>query len=80
MIVDEARSYLTTHGFTRHPTVDRYGHRSGNATVEVVDAEAACFTVTAFTRDRARLIMWQAQLYKAPLPVFTATITAASEE
>jgi hypothetical protein len=76
---DEATAWLESHGFTHNPRINRcYYHRNGNARVEVVDAEAVCFTVYAFTRDRARLLAWQAQFTRAPLPVFIATVTAAT--
>lgn len=72
---DEATAYLTAHGFTRNPEMNWYEHQW--ARVAVVDAEAACFDVCAFTRDRFGLLAWRARLTHAPLPVFAATITAA---
>lgn len=73
----EATAFLTAHGFTRARGRNWYDDGSGCARVAVVDAEAACFAVYAFTRDRARLVLWQAQLTNAPLRVFAATVIAA---
>lgn len=75
---NEATTYLEAHGFTHEPGADWYDSPGGHARVAVLDAEAACFAVYAFTHDRARLVVWQAQLHNAPLPVFTATVTAAT--
>jgi hypothetical protein len=71
----EAIAYLTAHGFTHNPEMNWYEHKW--ARVVVVDAEAACLDVYAFTRDRLGFLAWRAQLTHAPLPVFTATVTAA---
>ena len=74
----EATTYLTAHGYTHTPGPNWYDHASGYARVEPIDAEAGCFTVYAFTHDRARLLRWQVQLYHAPLSVFAATVNAAT--
>lgn len=71
----EATAWLEAHGFTRNTEMNWYEHQW--ARVAVVDNEAACFDVCAFTRDRLGLLAWQAQLTHAPLPVFAATVTAA---
>ena len=73
----EALAYLETQGFTR-TGARLYGHPCGHAPVDVVDDQAACFTVYAFTRDRARLLLWDVRLTNAPLAVFAAAITAAT--
>lgn len=75
--ISEAIAYLEAHGFTHDPGRNSYSHASGYARVELIDAEARCFTVHAFTHDRARLARWQVQLRHAPLPVLAATVTAA---
>jgi len=74
---NEAISYLEAHGFAHDPGPNWYDHASGYARVEVIDAEATCLTMYAFTHDRALLVRWQVQLYHAPLPVLAATVTAA---
>jgi hypothetical protein len=75
---NEAIAYLQAHGFTHDPGPNWYDHASGYARVELIDDEAACFTVYAFTHDRALLVRWQVQLYGAPLSVFAATVAAAT--
>lgn len=75
---NEAIAHLEAHGFTHDPGPNWYDHTSGYARVELIDAEATCFTVYAFTHDRARLVQWQVQLYHAPLVVFAATVAAAT--
>ena len=80
---DEVIAYLTAHGFTLRQKGSglwvsyRYVHATGNASVEVLDDEAACFTVRAFTRDHGRNVAWEVRLIHAPLAVFAATISAA---
>lgn len=80
---EEAIAYLTTRGFQSHRTGSglwgsfAHLHSSGNAQVVVVDAEAACFDVHAYTRDRRRCVDWEVRLTRAPLPVFAATVAAA---
>lgn len=75
--VNDAITYLEAHGFHRDHRRNCYDHASGDARVELLDDEAACFAVYAFTHDRIRLLTWKAELHGAPLPVFTATVAAA---
>lgn len=83
MSAKEAIAYLTTRGFQPRCTGSglwssfAHVHESGSARVVVVDAEAACFDVFAYTRDRRRCVDWEVRLTRAPLPVFAATVTAA---
>jgi hypothetical protein len=74
---NETIAYLEAHGFTHDPGSNWYDHDRGYARVELIDTEAACFTVYTFTHDRALVVTWQVQLYHAPLAVFGATVSAA---
>lgn len=81
-ITNYAITYLVEQGFTRETDTHLYGyaryeHPSGRVRVEIVDPEAASFTIHALSAGRAKVPLWNVQTYYAPHAVFTASVDAA---